>query len=205
MEGPFVRTVAIAAAIVWSATIVLGTSARADAEDEPRAPAPRVLDDEQLLRKYVWSTLGPEGMLHASLLATYEQLRDDPEEWSANTAGFGQRWVSTYAASAIGNTTKYAVAHFYHQDPSFTRCQCTGVAPRLRHAMTSPFMARTRDGRRVFSLATVAGLTAENVVPATTWYPAPHGMRDGIADAAASVVSKMTVSAVKEFLPRRQR
>jgi hypothetical protein len=194
----------VAAAIVWSTVLGLGPSARADAEDELRDPAPKVLNDEQLLRKYVWSTLGPEGALHASLLAAYRQLRDDPEEWSTGTTGFGERWASAYAASAIGNTTKYAVAHFYHQDPSFTRCQCTGVAPRLRHAMSSPFMARTRAGRRVFSLATVAGLTAENVVPATTWYPAPHGMRDGVADAAANIVAEMAVSAVKEFLPRHR-
>src|SRR5207249_6647146 len=96
-----------------------------------------------------------------------------PPEWDNHWRGDGQRWASELAESAVGDTRKYSVARLLHNDPSFTRCACTGFAPRLRHAVISPFTARTRDGRTVVSPAIVAGLAAENIIPAATWYPAP--------------------------------
>jgi hypothetical protein len=55
----------------------------------------------------------------------------------------------------------------------------------------------------VFSPATVVGLTAENIVPAATWYPAPHGVRSGAGYVATSVLSKMAVDVMREFIPKR--
>lgn len=166
---------------------------------EPPAP----LGKHELLRKYVWTTLGPAGALHATVASGLEQWRDSPAAWSQEADGYAERWASEYAASVIGGTTKYAVARAFHQDPSFVRCECTGVRDRLAHALAGPFKARTPDGRWVFSPATVAGLTAQNVIPALTWYPAPRGARDGAAHALSSVASKMAVDVFREFVPPR--
>lgn len=119
-------------------------------------------------------------------------------------SGYSKRWASAYAASAIGNTTKYGVARLMHQDPSFTKCQCTGFGPRLRHALKSPFVARTRGYHQVFSVATVAGQVAEHVIPASAWYPDGRVMSDGVTLAVVGVVSKMAVDVIREFvvLPR---
>src|SRR5205085_12014953 len=118
-------------------------------------------------------------MLHATIGSGLEQWRDSPEAWSQGERGYAARWASEYAESAIGNTTKYAVARLLHQDPSFVRCECVGVRPRLGHAVLAPFKARTMTGEWVFSPATAISLAAENVIPAATWYPAPRGLRDG--------------------------
>jgi hypothetical protein len=179
--------------------VIVGSGAAFAQTPEPPQP---VLDDDALFHKYVITTLGPAGALHATIASSFEQWRGSPEAWDKDTAGYAKRWASEFAESAIGNTTKYAVAHAFHQDPSFARCQCTGAARRVRHALTSPFMARTRDGRRVFSLATVSGITAENVIPASTWYPAPHGLRDGALHAAAGLMAKAGVNLVREFFPQ---
>jgi len=171
------------------------------AQDLP--PAQPVLDDRALLKKYVVSTLGPSGALHATLASGLEQWRKSPADWDVDGGGYAKRWVSAFAESAIGSSTKYGVARLLHQDPSFAKCQCTGVGPRLRHALISPFAARTADGRRVLSPATVAGLAAENIIPASTWYPAPRGTRDGVAHAASSVLAKLGVDMVREFVSIR--
>jgi hypothetical protein len=84
-------------------------------------------------------------------------------------SGYSKRWASAYAAAAIGNTTKYGVARLTHQDPSFTRCQCTGLGPRLRHALKSPFVARTRNGREVFSVVAVSLKKKKNVIKTNTF------------------------------------
>jgi hypothetical protein len=170
------------------------------AQDATGTVAAPVLSDEQLLRKYVWSTPAVPGAVGAAMVGGVEQWQHYPSEWGDGLSGYSKRWASAYAAAAIGNTTKYAVAHFMHQDPSFTRCECAGVGPRLRHALTSPFRARTRERRYVFSLATVASQTAEHVVPASTWYPDRRIVKDGVILGLAGVAAKMGVNVIREFV-----
>jgi len=181
------------------------TSATTSSAQETPAPVPRpVLTHHQLLHKYVFSTLGPPGALHATLWSGFEQLRGAPRAWETDASGYAKRWASEFAESAIGNTTKYSVARLLHHDPSFTRCQCKGVFPRLGHAVASPFLARTHDGRTVLSPATLAALAAENIIPAATWYPARNGARDGVRHAASGVVAKMGVDVFREFVSFRR-
>jgi hypothetical protein len=192
-------------ASIFAGVFVVGLSITGvcHAQEQPPSGAPpaTVLTDGELLHKYVWSALGPGGALAATSLSAFDQWRGSPRDWPANKSGYLRRWASDYTAAAIGGTTKYGVARLVHQDPSFTRCRCTAFFPRLRHAATSPFMARTSDGRRVFSLATVAGLAAENIIPAATWYPAPRGTLDGILHTTGSVGVKLGINIAHEFIP----
>jgi hypothetical protein len=164
---------------------------------------PPVATKRQLLQKYVWSTLGIDGVIHATITSGLDQWRKSPPEWGSHGVGYAKRWGSEYAESAIGDTAKYSVARIFHQDPSFTRCECSGLAPRLRHALEAPFRARKRDGTEVWSGASVVGVLAGHVVSASTWYPAPLGARDGLKHAGISLVTKMGVDVFKEFRPGR--
>jgi len=184
-----------------AAIVVLAIPASSVAQDHKSADIQPVLDDQALLRKYVWSTLGLPGALHATFASAFEQWRGAPPEWGSGADGYAKRWASEFAGAAIGNTTKYAVARALNQDPSFARCRCSGVGPRLRHALISPFAARTRNGRQVFSPATVASIAAENIIPASTWYPERHGTLDGLAHAGTGIAAKMGVDILREFVP----
>jgi hypothetical protein len=64
-------------------------------------------------------------------------------------------------------------------------------------------MARKRDGTRVPSAASLAGVLTGHVVSSATWYPAPLGTRDGLRHAGLSLVTKIAVDVFKEFRPRR--
>ena len=210
----------------WVVLALLGGAVPGVAQDPPVVPRPLAVDagklrqgspkredgdskpvasDHQMLHKYVWSTLGFDGAISATLSSSLDQWKESPPEWDMNATGYARRWISDYAESAIGDGAKYAVAHFFHQDPSFTTCECTGFARRLRHAVDSPFMARKRNGTRVLSAASLAGFLAGHVVSASTWYPAPLGTRDGLKHAATSLVSKIAVDVFKEFRPRRSK
>ena len=173
------------------------------AQPSPVIDPKPVATDHQMLHKYVWSTLGVEGALNATVGSAIDQWRNSPPEWGTGSEGFARRWVSDYAESAVGDGAKYAVAHFFHQDPSFTRCECSGFGRRLQHAVDSPFMARKRDGTRVPSAASLAGVLTGHVVSSATWYPAPLGTRDGLRHAGLSLVTKIAVDVFKEFRPRR--
>lgn len=190
------------ATTVWVAFALFVGAGSCLADDSPVVKTKPVATNHELLRKYVWSPLGGEGAIHATLASSLEQWRESPPEWGNGAPGYAKRWASAFAEAAITDSTKYAVARMLHHDPSFTRCECTGFGPRLRHALWSPFVARTRDGRTVLSPATVAGLAAGHIVPASTWYPAPNGARDGVAHAAAGIAGKVGVNVLREFMGR---
>ena len=65
-------------------------------------------------------------------------------------------------------------------------------------------MGRKRNGTRVLSAASLTGILTSHVVPASTWYPAPLGTRDGLKHAGTSLLTKIGIDVVKEFWPRRQ-
>ena len=115
-----------------------------------------------------------------------------------------KRFVSEYAESAIGDSTKYLIARLFDEDPSFRPCACTGLVPRLRHASVAPFRARKSDGRTVFSFARIAGVTASNVA-ASTWYPAPRGVSGVARHIAIDFAGKVGVDLLREFLIHRRR
>lgn len=198
----FFRECTTAVGIVLVALVGVRTCA---GQNAPVSVPPPVKNSHELLQKYVWSTLGPEGAIQATLASGFEQWREAPPEWGTGASGYAKRWASEFAESAVADTTKYAVARMFRHDPSFTRCECSGFALRLRHAVSSPFTARRRDGHRVLSPAIVAGLVAGRVVPASTWYPAPGGARDGLGHAASGVVAKMAVDVFREFVHFRRR
>src|SRR5256885_3786067 len=187
------------AGAVIGVVMMLLSSAVLCAADE--APTP-VATDNQMLKKYVWSTIGLDGVLNATLSSSLDQWQNSPPEWEQHGTGYTRRWVSNYAESAIGDGTKYAVAHFFHQDPSYYRCECTGAGRRLHHAVDSPFMGRKRDGTRVLSAASLAGILAGHIVPDATWYPALHGSRDGLKHAGTSLLTQIGIDVIKEFWPR---
>ena len=166
-------------------------------DDNPK-PTP-VLNDDQLFRKYVVSTVGPSGIIGAAAAAGWEQYQNYPDEWGRGTSGYAKRWGSAYAAGAIGNTTKYVVAHALHQDPSFSPCGCRGFNRRMRHAVTSVFTARTRRGREVFSPATIAGLTAEHAIPAALWFPRDKLWQEGVGLVAVGLGTKIGINIFHEF------
>lgn len=190
---------AAVAALMWMWALAAPAIAQ---EASPPVPPP-VATKQELLRKYVWSTLGPAGALHATIASGLEQWRGSPPSWDGDWGGYAQRWASEYAESAISDTTKYTVARLFRHDPSFVRCECTGIAPRVLHALSGPFMARTRDGRTVWSLAPTAGIITAHVVSASTWYPAPRGTRDGMQHAAVGILTKMGIDLFREFKPKR--
>jgi len=89
--------------IVLAVLVGLAAAAPVSAQDPPPAAAPKpVLTDHQLLHKYVYATLGTEGVLLATLASGLDQWRDSPDEWGTDTTGYAKRWASEFAASAIG-------------------------------------------------------------------------------------------------------
>jgi hypothetical protein len=166
--------------------------------------AASVATDQEMLHDYLLATLGVEGAVRATMASGLEQWRELPTAWDTGRSGYAKRWASEFAETAVGDTTQYLVSRLLHHDPSFTRCGCSGFGRRLAHAISAPFIARTRAGVRVLSPAMVAGVLTGHLVSASTWYPAPGGARDGLKHAAVDLGGTIGVDVLREFWPHRK-
>jgi hypothetical protein len=151
--------------------------------------------------KYLWGTFGPPGLLDSVAGAGFDQWMDRPKEWEQTKNGYMKRFASEYAESAINATTKYALARFRDEDPSFHRCECSGFRRRALHAIVSPFIAyRFDDGQPQFSLARVAGTATSNVVSTAAWKPATTTFGSQAAHLGTDLLSAMGVNLLREFV-----
>jgi len=172
----------------------------------PTGDAPTsVASDHEMLHDYLLATLGVEGAVRATLASGLEQWRELPAAWNADRSGYAKRWASEFAETAVGDTTQYLMSRFFRHDPSFTRCGCSGFGRRFAHAISAPFNARTRAGDRVLSPAMVGGMLTGHLVAASTWYPAPGGVRDGLKHSAVDLAGTIGVDVLREFWPRPKR
>ena len=130
------------------------------------------------LRNYWFDAFGPYPTVGAAFTAGMSQLSDSPE-WHEGAKGFARRFGSDYGIAAVSITTRYALAEAFKEDTLYYRCDCTGVFPRLRHAVISTLTARRgEDGHRVFSFPALAAPYAGTMTAVYGWYPNRFGAMD---------------------------
>ena len=107
---------------------------------------PPVATKRQLLQKYVWSTLGVDGAIHATITSGLDQWRESPPEWPIDSKGYAERWASEDAACDLRREIRRGAS-------SIRIPRSHGASARIRTAPCSrarfPFMARKKSGRRV--------------------------------------------------------
>ena len=134
---------------------------------------------ETKLHNYLFDAYGPYPTAGAAIAAGISQLSNSPPEWNQGLKGFGRRFGSAYGIAAVSITTRYALAQAFKEDTLYYRCDCTGVLPRLRHAVISTVTARRGlDGHRVFSFPALVAPYAGTMTAVYGWYPNRFGAMD---------------------------
>ena len=151
--------------------------------------------------KYLWGTFGPPGMLDATLGAAFGQWQNTPKEWGEGEEAFAKRLATEYSEAAINATTRYVLARLRDEDPSFHRCECSGVRRRGWHAIISPVVAyRFDDGRMQFSAARLGGTAASSFISANAWKPGEPDVRTELAHVGMDLLSAAGVNLLREFV-----
>jgi hypothetical protein len=133
------------------------------------------------LRNYAFDAIGPYPIVGAAAVAAIDQAYNAPPEWKQGAAGFGRRFGSDLGIAAVSTTTRYALAEAFKQDTLYYRCECTGLFPRLRHAVVSTLTARRgQDGHRVFSIPALVAPYAGTTAAVYGWYPNRFGAQDAL-------------------------
>lgn len=156
--------------------------------------------DGTKFNNYLFDAYGPYPIAGAALAAGINQLSNAPPEWRQGSEGFGKRFGSDFAIAAVGTTTRFGLAEAFKEDTLYYRCECSGVWPRMNHAVTSTFTARHgEDGHRVFSLPAVLAPYAGSMTAVYGWYPDRYGVKDAFRMGNYSLLANIGGNIALEF------
>ncbi len=154
-----------------------------------------------MFKNYGFDAFGPNTMVGAAVSAGINQFGNAPPEWSQGMAGYGRRFGSNFGIAVAGTTTRYALAEAFKEDTLYYRCECTGVFPRLRHAMISTLTGRRgEDGHRVFSIPALVAPYAGTMTAVYGWYPSRFGVKDAFRMGNYGMLAYMGENISLEFL-----
>ncbi len=132
-----------------------------------------------MVNNYLFDAFGPYPIIGAAAAAGINQFGNAPPEWNQGLKGYSRRFGSDFAIVAVGTTTRYALAEAFKEDTLYYRCECTGLFPRVRHAMVSTLIARRgNDGHRVFSFPALVAPYAGTMTAVYGWFPNRFGAKD---------------------------
>jgi len=153
------------------------------------------------LRNYLFDGFGPYPIAGAALAAGFSQASNGIPEWKQGAEGYGKRIGSDFGIAAASTTTRYALSEAFKQDALYYRCECTGVFPRLRHAVISTLTARRgSDGHRVFSFPALVAPYAGTMTAVYGWYPDRYGAKDAFRMGNYNLLAYMGGNITLEFL-----
>jgi hypothetical protein len=153
------------------------------------------------LHNYVFDAFGPYPIVGAAAVAGFNQTYNTPPEWKQSAEGYGKRFASDFGIAAVSTTTRYALAEAFKEDTLYYRCECTGVFPRLRHAVLSTLTARRgEDGHRVFSVPSLVSPYVGTMTAVYGWYPDRFGAKDAFRMGNYNLLGYLGGNIALEFL-----
>jgi len=152
------------------------------------------------VHNYLFDAFGPNPIVGAALTAGISQVSNGIPDWKQGMEGYGKRFASDFGIAAVSTTTRYALSEAFKQDALYYRCECTGVFPRLRHAVISTLTARRgTDGHRVFSIPALVAPYAGTMVAVYGWYPGRYGAKDALRMGNFNLLAYMGGNIALEF------
>lgn len=157
---------------------------------------------QQRLSDYLRGLVSPLAGIGSAAGAGIGQWRDRPPEWAQGGTGFGARFASSFAQHFVQQTILSGTAACLGEDTQYFRSGQRGFKRRLKYALASTVMARTRDGSRQVSIAKIGAFTGGSFLSRGWQPPSTAGASDAAMNLAASVGVAAGFNVAREFLPR---
>jgi len=133
------------------------------------------------LHNYLFDAFGPFPIAGAALIAALNQSEKTPPEWGSGGSAYAERFGSNLGIAAVTTTTRYGLAKIFREDTVYYRCECTGLFPRLGHALLSTVTSRRgEDGHRQLSFPAIVAPYAGTMTAVYLWYPNRYGPKDAL-------------------------
>lgn len=127
-------------------------------------------------------------------------VTEEPPEWGGGGRGFARRFGSGSLTTVITETSLSLASAAMRQDAGYYRSPRSGFGPRLLHALGMTFMARDRDGDKVFSPAKTLCPFVGPLATRATVYPERYGMEDALVNGAFGLLINAGLNAANEFV-----
>jgi hypothetical protein len=199
------------AAVVAGLSVTARSQSSSDTEDSSGAEATTIsgqLDQTYArpthrtkVKNYLFDAYGPFPIAGAAFAAGINQLSNTPPDWHQGAEGFSKRFGSNFAIATIGTTTRFGLAEALKEDTLYYRCECSGVWPRLGHAVISTLTARRgEDGHRIFSVPALLGPYAGSMTAVHGWYPDRYNAKDAFRMGNYTLLANVGGNIALEFL-----
>ena len=149
---------------------------------------------------YLKSMFGLEAVGKNIVSAGFSTGGNTPDEWGPHWDGFGKRFASNMGKGVIKSTTMFALEEAFKLDSRYVKSTKRDAASKIKNALTSPFIARTASGKKVFGFPRVAGSMVSSVVAIKLWYPDRFGWKDGLRNGVTSIGTTALFNLAKEFI-----
>jgi hypothetical protein len=152
-------------------------------------------------RNYLFDAFGPYPIVGSAFVAGINQISNAPPEWNQGLKGYSRRFGSDYGIALVTTTTRYGLSEAFKEDAMYYRCECSGIFPRVRHALLSTLTARRgEDGHRVFSIPALVGPYAGSMTATYGWYPSRYNAKDAFRTGNYSLLAFAGGNIALEFL-----
>jgi len=127
---------------------------------------------KQQFDDYVKNTYGLPALTSTSIRAAVAQGRGKPEGWGQDWPGFGQRFGSAAAVTAIDGNVRYGMETLFREDMRYIPCHGCSVKRKIENALLAEITARhDSDGHRFFTLTpTITDMTGP-IIANAYWIP----------------------------------
>jgi hypothetical protein len=165
--------------------------------------------EREKLKTYAFDTFGPFAFLGSALTAGIAQGETAsnahnagiPPDWGQGWDSYAARFGSDFGINLITQTARYSLAEAFREDTIYYRCECTGILPRLKHALISTVTARRgEDGHRVLSFPAIAAPYAGTEAAALLWYPSRYDAMDGFRAGNYNLLAQAGLNLALEFI-----
>jgi hypothetical protein len=128
------------------------------------------LNTQEKVSLHVKYSFGPLALVGAAAYAGILQEADTPTEWGQGGSGYGKRFASTLACSALRSALALGLDTTLHQDPRYFRSTHTGFLRRTGHAFRGTILTRTDKGVETLSTWRIGSAYGAAFI-SNKWYP----------------------------------
>jgi hypothetical protein len=154
---------------------------------------------------YLKDSYGLPAFGGAIVRSSYAQGVGKPDGWGQDWPGYGQRFGSSLAVSAINGNVRYGLETVFHEDMRYIPCHGCGAKRKIENALLAEITARhDSDGHRFFTLTPTIADFSGPIIANTFWFPAKYGPLDGVISSRLVFATRIGGHLFREFILERR-
>lgn len=144
----------------------------------------------------------PGSYIRAGISSGWNQLENSPKDYGQGWNAYGNRFGNNFLTYSLQDSASQALAASAGYEMRYIQCKCTGVMPRIGHAILYNFVTYNREGRTVFNWPSLAGGYAIGML-STQYTPNQKWSAEGIRAGTSAIYFGFASSLLQEFMPSK--